>query len=328
MSYFGIPPARERTSQNRVTYTAGAGQTSFAISYSPPNVDVFQNGSKLQYGVDYTAVDGANVVLTVGATLGDIVDLESIKTSNPYDNYTKSQIDTLQGIFYAVATGTVDALAVTTTPLIPALVNGVEVRIRTSGANATTTPTVTFSNLGVAKTITTQGNQALPVGSWAANQEITLRYNNVTDKLEWLASVGEATVAEIITGTSTNKAVTPAGLRAALGFSSFYESAAQNTTNSGLLTLTHGLPRIPINVILVYSFIAAVAGYTIGDLIIVNPYFSRADGTPVGYSITPTSSTLLIRASNTSSPAVMHKTTGVMTNIAYTDFQLIVRAWA
>lgn len=208
MSYLGIPPARLRDSQNRVEYTAGAGQTSFAVAYAPGYVDVYQNGVKLA-GVDFTATDGANVVLATGATLGDIISLVAIKANNPYDNYTKAQSDALMGVFYAVATGTVDALAVTTTPLIPALANGVEVRVRVTGPNTSTVPTITFSNLGLAKNIVTQGNQNLVAGAWATGQEITLRYNAAIDKMEWLGGVGAATSAEVLAGLLANKALTP-----------------------------------------------------------------------------------------------------------------------
>lgn len=203
MSYLGIEPANQRASQNRVRYTAGAGQTSFAATYSSPDIDVYQNGSKLIFGVDFVATNGTTVVLTVGAASGDDIDICSIKTSNPYDNYTKSQIDALQGIFYAVAGGSVDAMAVTTTPLIPALVNGIEVRIRVSGANTSTTPTVTFSNLGVAKTITARGNKPLLLSAFQAGEEITLRYNSITDKLELIGGNVNYSISKLMPLTAT-----------------------------------------------------------------------------------------------------------------------------
>tara|TARA_R110000787_G_scaffold105694_5_gene213198 strand:+ start:567 stop:2279 length:1713 start_codon:yes stop_codon:yes gene_type:complete len=65
---------------SRQTYTATAGQTSFNITYDVGFVDLYMNGVKLLLGVDYTATDGATVVLVVGATVGDIVDMVAFGT--------------------------------------------------------------------------------------------------------------------------------------------------------------------------------------------------------------------------------------------------------
>jgi len=52
------------------TFTATAAQTTFACSYTPGNILVIQNGSTLG-ATDFTATDGANVVLATGAKVGD-----------------------------------------------------------------------------------------------------------------------------------------------------------------------------------------------------------------------------------------------------------------
>ena len=69
------------TSQ-RVVYTATAGQTTFAATYDTGYVDVYLNGVKLIAGTDFTATDGSNVVLTVGAALNDTVDIVAYGTFN------------------------------------------------------------------------------------------------------------------------------------------------------------------------------------------------------------------------------------------------------
>jgi len=69
------------TSQ-RVVYTATAGQTTFAATYDAGYVDVYLNGVKLIAGTDFTATDGSNVVLTVGAALNDTVDIVAYGTFN------------------------------------------------------------------------------------------------------------------------------------------------------------------------------------------------------------------------------------------------------
>ena len=60
---------------NRTTYTATAGQTSFAATYDAGFVDVYLNGVKLINGTDFTATNGSSVVLTTGAALNDTVDI-------------------------------------------------------------------------------------------------------------------------------------------------------------------------------------------------------------------------------------------------------------
>jgi hypothetical protein len=59
----------------RQVYTATAAQTTFAITYDVGFVDVWLNGVKLLAGTDFTAATGTNIVLAVGATSGDIVDI-------------------------------------------------------------------------------------------------------------------------------------------------------------------------------------------------------------------------------------------------------------
>jgi hypothetical protein len=80
------------------TITPTAGQTDFISTsgYALGYIDVFQNGVKLIVGVDFTASDGLEVVLTVGAAVGDIVELVAyVPTSGFVDAYTKSEADTL-----------------------------------------------------------------------------------------------------------------------------------------------------------------------------------------------------------------------------------------
>ena len=59
----------------RQVYTATAGQTTFAVTYDVGFVDVYLNGVKLLVSTDFTATNGTNIVLTTGATVGDIIDI-------------------------------------------------------------------------------------------------------------------------------------------------------------------------------------------------------------------------------------------------------------
>ena len=60
---------------SRNTYTATAGQTTFASTYDSGFVDVYMNGIKLLAGTDFTATSGTSIVLASGATAGDILDI-------------------------------------------------------------------------------------------------------------------------------------------------------------------------------------------------------------------------------------------------------------
>lgn len=78
--YIGNIPTPQAT-QTRDTFTATAGQTSFATSgYTPGFLDVYLNGVHLVNGTDYTASNGSDVVLTSGATAGDNVEVVAFTT--------------------------------------------------------------------------------------------------------------------------------------------------------------------------------------------------------------------------------------------------------
>ena len=88
--YIGTVPVPQAT-QTRNTYTATASQTTFAASYQPGFLDVYLNGVKLINGSDFTATDGSNVVLSVGADLNDSVAIVSFSTFEISSNATAAQ---------------------------------------------------------------------------------------------------------------------------------------------------------------------------------------------------------------------------------------------
>ncbi len=78
--YIGVQPTPQAT-QVRNDFVATSGQTTFATSgYTPQFLDCFLNGVHLNNGTDYTASNGSDVVLTVGATTGDILHVLSFAT--------------------------------------------------------------------------------------------------------------------------------------------------------------------------------------------------------------------------------------------------------
>jgi len=78
--YIGNIPTPQAT-QTRQTFTATAGQTSFAtLGYTPNFVSVYLNGVKLIDGTDYTATNGSDIVLTSAAALNDTLEMVAFTT--------------------------------------------------------------------------------------------------------------------------------------------------------------------------------------------------------------------------------------------------------
>jgi hypothetical protein len=78
---------------DRNTYTATSGQTTFSATYDSGYVDVYLNGVKLVDGTDFTATSGTSIVLSSGATAGDIVDIVAYGTFTLADHITEAQSD-------------------------------------------------------------------------------------------------------------------------------------------------------------------------------------------------------------------------------------------
>jgi hypothetical protein len=80
--------------KNAQSYTASAGQTTFAVTngYTTNLVDVYINGSKLLDGLEYNDTSGTNIVLTTGSFAGDIVE---IVTYQPASGVTNNSLRTL-----------------------------------------------------------------------------------------------------------------------------------------------------------------------------------------------------------------------------------------
>jgi hypothetical protein len=82
--YLGIPASGVVTTAYRTVteFTATASQTTFTPpTYTVGYINVYQNGSLLG-SADYTATNGTTVVLAVGATVGDLVVVESFYVSS------------------------------------------------------------------------------------------------------------------------------------------------------------------------------------------------------------------------------------------------------
>ena len=77
----------------RQEYVATSGQTNFSATYDVGFVDVYLNGVKLIPTTDFTATDGATIILATGAVAGDNVSIIAYGAFELADVYTKLQSD-------------------------------------------------------------------------------------------------------------------------------------------------------------------------------------------------------------------------------------------
>ena len=81
----GVPTWSTNTGSSafytRTSFTATAGQTTFTVSYTAGQIQVYVNGVMLN-GADYTATNGTSVVLAVGRATNDIVEMVAFTTGS------------------------------------------------------------------------------------------------------------------------------------------------------------------------------------------------------------------------------------------------------
>jgi hypothetical protein len=136
-----------------------------------------------------------------------------------------------------------------------------------------------------------------------------------------------ATTAESQSGALVDRSLTPSTFKGAIGFAKFYESPQQAITAAGLLTLAHGLGRIPILVKYVLQCTTAELGYSIGDeLTEILPGFNTSN---TGVSIVPDATNLNIRYGALGAVfVILRKDTGVAASMTPASWRLVARAWA
>jgi hypothetical protein len=290
-NYVGIQPARPASTQNRVGYTASAGQTAFSAEYSPGYVDVYFNGAKLRDGEDFTATNGTTVTLKTPCALGDSVEIVGIYSSSPYNFYTKAQVDAKLDNYFGVATGTGDAMVLSTTPAVTALTNGMEIKVRAPSANTTsTTPTITLTQLAVTKTITVTGNATVALSTWGTNQELTLRYNQTSDTFELVNLMyARASNSEVVAGTANNRLITPASLTAAFSGQQLKSGTGYQKLPGGVIlqwgsTTASNVGDILVTMPIAFpNVLAQVAGNTINAVGSTSNFLSIGNISPTGF---------------------------------------------
>lgn len=86
-----VPLTSLAGSYTETEFTATGGQTDFSVTYQVGFVDVWLNGVKLATS-DFTATDGSTVVLSTGATAGDLVQVIAWGTISVLNGLTSSDI--------------------------------------------------------------------------------------------------------------------------------------------------------------------------------------------------------------------------------------------
>jgi hypothetical protein len=76
----------------KTEFVATEGQTTFTVDYTVGKVDVYLNGLRL-LAEDFTATNGTSVILAIGATLNDVVEVVAYDTFDVADTYTIAQAD-------------------------------------------------------------------------------------------------------------------------------------------------------------------------------------------------------------------------------------------
>jgi len=109
---------------------------------------------------------------------------------------------------FAIAVGTVDAITASFTPALTALTDGMELRVRASGANTIPNPTFNADGLG-AKTIKRLGNGALLEDDIVgAGHELLLRYNLSNDVFE-LLNPNTSNLLQVVSTVTTLRTIPP-----------------------------------------------------------------------------------------------------------------------
>lgn len=115
---------------------------------------------------------------------------------------------------------------------------------------------------------------------------------------------------------------------AAVSLTKYYASGNQTWVAGSTLTLAHGMGIAPK--IITYKLVNLTAenGYSVGDVVVINPMWNRADTTPVGFTPRVDATNIVIAFNGTSTHALMPKTGGSIVNTTPANWALVLEAWA
>jgi len=170
-------------------FTATGNQTTFDIStqgspapsYDPGYIQVFMNGVLLSE-TDYTAVDGSNVVLSTGATAGQLISIITLDSFNIQELLRVTSIDASAStdsiVIDASNNVTINKSNFSSLPAVSKLnIFGDGVTLRLDGSSATT-KSILFRNTSVANPGEMYADGSLRLRTEDANTRITFHTNS------------------------------------------------------------------------------------------------------------------------------------------------------
>lgn len=168
-------------------------------------------------------------------------------------------------------------------------------------------------------------------GAWSGWQTIpTMATINAALALK--ASLAGATFTGPVTlagdPASALQAATKQYVDANQGVGSGYVSAEQTLVAAGQLTLSHGLGVAPELVRLSLICKTAEHGYSVNDVLEVNPGLNNLGSLNAGLSVVVSSTSIVIRNGSYGPLNILNKSTGAAADITLTNWRLIVRAYA
>lgn len=276
-----------------------------AGGYTPSNP--ITNTTKYQ---DDSAATSPRVAISSVKVDGDLNKAFDVLTD--HDNAIadhETRIDSLE----AATPGTVTSVAVAAPS-----------EFSVSGSPVTTNGTITISKANQSANVVYAGPGSGSATAPTFRALVAADLPAATDSAQ--GAVELATTAEVQTGTDTGRAITPAGLAGAIGYTARYESAATSFTAGGGGTFTHGLGRRPQLVQVYYQCVSAEGNYQVNDEVLAAG--NGDNNTNIGINVWARSTTDLLWRIGSGGVVLNNATTGAQFLITPANWRIIVRAWA
>ena len=143
------------------------------------------------------------------------------------------------------------------------------------------------------------------------------------------ALTGTPTAPTATVGTNTTQIATTAFVLANGAFTKSFESSQQTITAAGALTLAHSLGATPKLIAPFLVCISADLGFSIGDVVLVNPANNSVAASAYGQAISYDATNVYVRyASSVGVYQIITKDTGASATITSASWKFIVRAYA